>query len=393
MDNEQLLNRYRELQDYVGWSDEEAARIRRVGPLVEPQFPTLIEDFYAEIERHPGANKVFVHRAQVERLKVSLRIWLEQLFRGPYDADYLLRRWQVGRRHVEVDLDHIYVAAALSRLRNGLVRSLRESWPADWGDSSSTVDSLRTLIDLDLAIIEDSYAQAYQDRLQRGERLAAIGQIAAGVAHELRNPLNVVKTSAYFLLNAKSLSPERVSEHLGRISRQVNHANDVITALASFAKPPVPQLHSISVIECVKTALEHYPLPKGICLVCNFPDTLPKVNADATQLGIVFGNLIRNACDAMAASGTLTINAVSSDGVVEVRVTDTGVGIEPNNLMRITEPLFSTKARGMGLGLAITNTILAKISGKLLVTSEIGRGSTFTVRIPVAADQLIGPPR
>lgn len=384
MNNEELLRRYRELQDYVGWTQDDAARVHRVGPLVESELPALVDDFYAEIKRHPNANQVFVDEAQVARLKVSLKIWIDQLFRGPYDANYLLRRWQVGRRHVEVGLDHIYAAAALSRLRGGLARAVHAHWPDEWGDYSPTIDSLRTLIDLDLAIIEDSYALAYQERLQRGERLAAIGQIAAGVAHELRNPLNVVKTSAYFLLNAKSLSPDRVTEHLGRISRQVNHANDVITALASFAKPPAPQLNAISVIESVKGALERYPLPQGIRLVSNLPGALPKVNADATQMGIVFGNLIRNACDAMPSGGTLTLTAGVSDGWIEVRVSDTGTGIDPDNLAKIAEPLFSTKARGMGLGLSISNAILLKISGKLQVTSEIGQGSTFTVRIPVA---------
>ena len=216
-------------------------------------------------------------------------------------------------------LDHIYATAALLRLRQGLVLAVRENWPSEWGDVSQTTDSLRTLIDLDLAIIEDSYAQAYQERLQRGERLAAIGQIAGGVAHELRNPLNVVKTSAYFLLNAKSPSRERIAEHLNRINRQVNHANDVITALSSFARPPAPQLNAVSVIECVKSGLERYPPLHGIQLVCDLPDTLPNVNADATQLGIVFGNLIRNACDAMPSGGTLKLIAASSDGMVEVR--------------------------------------------------------------------------
>jgi two-component system, NtrC family, sensor kinase len=384
MDDEQLLNRYRELQQYVGWTDDDAARVHRVKPLIDSNVPALIDDFYAEIERHPNAKKVFVDDGQIARLKVSLKVWIDQLFNGPYDGAYLLRRWQVGRRHVEVGLDHIYAAAALSRLRQGLVLAVRENWPPEWGDVSQTTDSLRTLIDLDFAIIEDSYALAYQERLQRGERLAAIGQIAGGVAHELRNPLNVVKTSAYFLLNAKSLSPERVREHLSRINRQVNHANDVITALSSFAKPPDPQLNSISVIECVKSALERYPPPQGIQLNCDLPGGLPKVNADATQLGIVFGNLIRNACDAMPSGGTLTLTAESSDRTVEVRVTDTGTGIEPENLAKITEPLFSTKARGMGLGLAITHAILAKVSGKLQVTSERGQGSTFSVRIPIA---------
>jgi signal transduction histidine kinase len=386
MDNERIYSRYRALQDYVGWTDDDVVRIQRAGRLVKPHLPALIDDFYMEIKRHPEANKVIADEAQVERLKVSLRIWLDQLFEGPYDAEYAVHRWQVGRRHVEVGLDHIFAHAALARLRRGLARVLRAEWPADAKDFDETLIALNTLLDLDLAKIEDAYAAEYLDRLQKSERLAAIGQIAAGVAHEIRNPLNVVKTSVYFLLNAKSASPERIAEHLGRISRQVNHANDVVTALSSFAKPPALHLSAISVTDCVKSALERYAAPERIHVVSDLPSSLPKVKADATQLDIVFSNLIRNACDAMPSGGTLTVSAVRADRTVEVRVVDTGVGIAPANLSKITEPLFSTKARGMGLGLAITNAILAKISGKLQVTSEVGRGSTFTVQIPIAED-------
>jgi signal transduction histidine kinase len=384
MDHERIYRRYRELQDYVGWSDDDVARVRKAGRLVKSHLPALIDDFYREIMRHPEADKVFADEAQVERLKLSLKGWLDQLFESSYDAEYAVHRWQVGRRHVEVGLDHIFAHAAMARLRRGLARALRAAWPADASDFDETLNSLNTLIDLDLAKIEDAYAAEYLDRLQKSERLAAIGQIAASVAHEIRNPLNVVKTSVYFLLNAKSASPERVAEHLGRISRQVNHANDVVTALSSFAKPPALQLSSISVTDCVKSALERYPAPQRIHVVSDLPASLPHVKADATQLGIVFGNLIRNACDAMPTGGTLNVSAARADRTIEVRVTDTGVGIAPADLSKITEPLFSTKARGMGLGLAITNAILAKISGKLLVTSEVGRGSTFTVQIPIA---------
>src|SRR5579862_5235096 len=108
MDEHPIYRRYRELQEYVGWTDEDAARVGRAGALLEPHLAGLIDDFYAEIQRHPQAKKVFADEAQVARLKVSLRNWLQQLFQGPYDEAYATQRWQVGRRHVEVGLDHIY---------------------------------------------------------------------------------------------------------------------------------------------------------------------------------------------------------------------------------------------------------------------------------------------
>ena len=124
--------------------------------------------------------------------------------------------------------------------------------------------SLNTLLDLDLAIIEDAYQAEYLARQQRGERLAAIGQVAGGIAHELRNPLNVVKTSVYYLLNARNPTPAKTAEHLQRIERHVAVADGVITALSNFARLPLPNLRPFPVGPCVREVLELNPLPDNV---------------------------------------------------------------------------------------------------------------------------------
>jgi two-component system, NtrC family, sensor kinase len=114
------------------------------------------------------------------------------------------------------------------------------------------------------------------------------------------------------------------------------------------------------------------------------PPDLPPARADPDQLRIVFANLVRNARDAMPRGGTLSIAGRHLDGRLEVSVADTGVGIPPEDLKRVLEPLYSTKARGLGLGLAIARAILDKCGGALRVASEPGRGSTFTVQLEAA---------
>src|SRR5205085_5795565 len=132
---------------------------------------------------------------------------------------------------VEIGLDQVYTNVALSRLRRGMVHALQDRWSGPLDDLQATLRALNTLLDLDLAIIEDAYQAEHVARQQRTERLAAIGQVAGGVAHELRNPLNVVKTSVYFLRNARNPLPEKRLEHLERIERHVVLADGVITAL------------------------------------------------------------------------------------------------------------------------------------------------------------------
>lgn len=385
MNPDELYRRYQELQTYVGWTAADAQRVQSVAGLLESDLPALIDDFYAEIDRHPNARRVITGGpVQIERLKGTLLRWVRDLLAGPYDRDYVVRRWQVGQRHVDIGLDQVYTNVALSRLRRGLLRVLEPVCGQDLPQALAVRQSLNTLLDLDLAIIEDAYQAAYAARQQRSERLAAIGQVAGGVAHELRNPLNVVKTSVYYLVNSRNPTPEKKAEHLQRIERHVLVADNVITALSNFAKMPVPNLRPLPAGQCVREALEINPLPENVVVTIDCPPSLSPVLADADQLRIVFGNLFRNAREAMSQGGRLTITGRRAGDDVEVAVTDTGAGISPELIHRLTEPLYSTKARGLGLGLAIARAILDKNKGSLRVESELGKGSTFSVRLTAA---------
>jgi signal transduction histidine kinase len=215
--------------------------------------------------------------------------------------------------------------------------------------------------------------------------MAAIGQVGGGVAHELRNPLNVIKTSVYYLLNARHATPEKRSEHLSRIERHVLLADSVITALSNFARMPLPDLKPVSVRQVVEEAIDLNPPPESVRVIHDWPEDLPLVLADADQLRIVLANLVRNAREAMPQGGSLTVTGRRIDSRVEVSVADTGVGIAPELLNRIMEPLYTTKARGLGLGLSLARAILEKNKGSLRATSVPGEGTTFIVRLTAAA--------
>jgi signal transduction histidine kinase len=257
-------------------------------------------------------------------------------------------------------------------------------WKGSEADLRATIRSVNKLLDLDLAIIEDAYQTEYLARRQRSERLATLGQVAGGVAHELRNPLNVVKTSVFYLLNARDPTPEKKIEHLKRIERQVDLADSVITALSNFAKMPVPDAKPVDAAPLIGEALENNFPGDHIHVTLDIPASLPPILADRDQLHVVFGNLIRNARDAMQEGGELTITGVHNDKRVEIAFKDSGTGISDEHLGRIMEPLFSTKARGLGLGLAIARSILEKNFGTLSCTSRLGHGSVFTVHLTAA---------
>ena len=220
-----------------------------------------------------------------------------------------------------------------------------------------------------------------QANLVRNERFATLGKVSGGIAHEIRNPLNAVKTSAYFLLNAESPSNEKVREHLQRIDRQVTLIDNVVTALSDVAKLPDANLVRTNLESVLRTAIASVNFTEDIEYQFDWADDVPDVLVDSNQIIIAFKNLLRNARDSLSVGGKISIETTVRDHSVVFHVRDNGSGIPPEDLEQILEPLFTTKARGMGLGLSITRTIVEKNRGKLLVESELGIGSCFSIEL------------
>ncbi len=166
----ELTKKYFELQNYVGWTDDDLQRVASARDVLLAKTGPLINDFYDEIQRHPRAVAVITGgQEQIARLKTTLRIWLRQLLTGPYDHDYVVLRYNVGRRHVAIGLEQVYVSAAISRLRTGFSQQLHDTWQGSPEDLRRTMESLNKLLDLDLAIMEDAYQT---EHLARHEKLS-----------------------------------------------------------------------------------------------------------------------------------------------------------------------------------------------------------------------------
>ncbi len=227
-----------------------------------------------------------------------------------------------------------------------------------------------------------------QERLVRTERLAAIGELSAGVAHELRNPLGAIKNAAYYIkgkVRGSDLVKDnpRIGEFLEIMGEEVDTSNQIITDLMDFARVNPSQFSPTALESVVEQALSRAAIKKNVNLIKEFPPALPKVLADSEQLRRAFANLIKNADEAMPKGGTLTISAKATDGFVELQFRDTGGGISDADLPKVFDPLFTTKPRGIGLGLAIVKQIIERHAGSISVTSKPGEGATFTIRLPL----------
>jgi len=226
--------------------------------------------------------------------------------------------------------------------------------------------------------------QEAQEELIRKEKLSLLGQMAGSVGHEIKNPLGVISNAVYFLKMVLSDGDPTVKEYLELINSEVYRVNKIISDLGNFSRAKViSEKEEISVSTIVSSVLKRKPVSESVKLKLSIPSLLPSVFADPQHMEQILLNLIRNACQAMPGGGNLTIEAVEEDGYLSISVKDTGCGISPKNMGKIFDPLFTTKSRGIGLGLAICKKLAEAGGGKLEVRSEEGRGSIFTLFIPL----------
>jgi len=230
-----------------------------------------------------------------------------------------------------------------------------------------------------------------QDKLVRTEKLAAIGEVAGGLAHELRSPLAAMRFSAYFL-KAKlgDAADPKVRRHLDLLEEEVDVCDQTVAQVLDFARPGTLQREEVDINAVVEGALGEIDLPSNVHLRRQLEYGLAAVTADTAQMRQVVSNLVTNAIQAMPDGGGLTVITSQREDFVEVKVADTGVGIPQENLGKVFEPLFTTKAKGIGLGLAVVKAVVDRQGGSIDVQSRVGEGTVFTVRLPVVVREVSG---
>jgi signal transduction histidine kinase/ActR/RegA family two-component response regulator len=228
-------------------------------------------------------------------------------------------------------------------------------------------------------------------QLLRSERLASVGKMAAGAAHEINNPLAVISGRAQMLL--KTEKDEKRASSLKLIVEQTHRASKILTDLMGFARPAMPKAEPVNlntIIHQVLSMVENQLRLKNIEVARDLAEGLPRILADRRQLEQVFLNLVLNADHAMEDGGVLTVRtSLSKDGKqVVAKFTDTGVGIPKEHLAQIFEPFYTTKeeGKGTGLGLSMSYGIIKSHEGTIAADSAEGKGTTFTIKLPVPVD-------
>jgi PAS domain S-box-containing protein len=222
--------------------------------------------------------------------------------------------------------------------------------------------------------------EAAQEELVRRERLATMGHLAGSVSHELRNPLGVIKNSVYYL---KMVVPdeERVRKHLSILEREVATATRIITGMLDFARTTPPTRVRSDLNGLIRDELDRLLVADSIRVEQALTKNLRPIMVDPDQIRLILNNLISNAIQAMPEGGVLTVRTRSLDDTLEVTVADTGSGIAPEHLERIFEPLFTTKSKGIGLGLSLAKRLAEANGGIIRVESALGHGSRFMVEL------------
>lgn len=227
-----------------------------------------------------------------------------------------------------------------------------------------------------------------QEKLVRSERLAAIGQLAGGVGHELRNPLGAIKNAAYYVKGKVAKSElahkePRVIEFLNIMDDEIDTSNQIINDLLGLSRVGKPSVLPAQIKNVIEDALSPTTIPESIKLIKKLDTELPQIEIDASQIHQVLVNMITNAVQAMPEGGKLTIAAKEKENFLEVKIADTGCGIPEEAVGKIFDPLFTTKAKGIGLGLAVCKTIIDQHEGNIAVKSQAGKGTTFTISLPL----------
>ncbi|MCE1246172.1 MAG: PAS domain S-box protein [Firmicutes bacterium] len=225
--------------------------------------------------------------------------------------------------------------------------------------------------------------QKIQEELVKKEKLAVLGQVTGTVSHELRNPLGVIRSSLFYIKNRVEASDEKVAKHLDRMERQIQICNNIIQDLLEYTRQWIPELAPSDINRLIDNTIQEMRITTGVEALVKLDYTIPIMKIDQEKMRQVIFNLIDNALHALKEGGTIHIETIGRGDSCEIIIRDNGCGIAPENLERIFEPLFTTRARGIGLGLSNVKKVVEAHGGEIIVESKIDCGTTMKIILPV----------
>jgi signal transduction histidine kinase len=396
---------FEEMKRYVRFDEADARLLLRFREVASPHFPRIAGEFYDRIREHEAAHAVFTGEPQIARLQSSLVAWMDRICAGPHDEAYFHETAKIGRMHVRIGLSQRYMFTAMALIRVALKRIA----DASMGQEAPAVrEAITRVLDLELAIMLETYREDFIAQLQsverlekqevdralrRTEKLAAVGRLAAGLAHEIRNPLNGAQLHVTFLERTLRKGPADPSalEAVGVIGDEIKRLSMLVTEFLEFARPRrlekrPTSLHAL----CEHTLLLLAPQAEAakVRLDHEYAATDPILDLDPEKMEQVLLNLGQNAIEALAPAGggTVTFRVRSQPQQVSIEVEDDGPGL-PDPEAPIFDPFFSTKPTGTGLGLAIAHRIVTDHDGSIDARSAPGK-TIFRVTVPISRTLL-----
>jgi signal transduction histidine kinase len=377
-----------EIKRYIGFGPADQQLLRELHAVAATEITAVAEHFYAVLVDHEGARAVITEGpAQIQRLKGTLAEWIRSGLLGPHDETFYERRSRIGRRHVAIGLPQQYMFTAMNVMRRDLHGLIERHMPAQ---RVAARDALDRLLDMELAIMLRHYQLEAEERSVRRERhaqtekLDAVRTLSAGLAHEVRNPLNAAKLQLELLERRlrRGDGDPRLLDAAELVRVEIGRLSKLLDEFLAFARPAdlaatPTDLSGLArhVVELERPGADVH----GVTLSIEGPEGGVEALVDAPKIHQVMQNLVRNAIEASPRGGNVEVRVEPIDGGVAFRVRDQGAGIPPEVLAHIYEPFFSTKEGGTGMGMAIVHSLVTLHGGEIHVRSN--GGTEFAVHL------------
>jgi two-component system, NtrC family, sensor histidine kinase HydH len=403
---------FEEMKHRIGFTEADVSNLQALASVVEPVREAITDAFYRWLFADPRAKLVFTGgQPQIDRQRQVFSNWLAELFKGPYDELYYRNRLAIGQAHVRVGLPQHYMFTAMEaiweELRSRIQAAHAEATPhlppvgapgasAQISGTDAKLISLHKLLTLEMAVMLESYKDSYtsqirqeertvaEEKLTRSEHLAQLGQLAASLAHEIKNPLAGISGAIQVIRDGmRTDDPHRavIREILG----QINRLDAAVKDLLVYARPRPPELSPVdigSIVSRVLKVMRDAPIFRRVHINLESNGQVHYIAADSLQIEQLVMNLVVNAAQACREGDRLTIQLSDPGQKVRMVIADTGCGMEESIAARAFEPFFTTKAKGTGLGLSICKKIVDAHQGTIALRTVPDVGTEVTIEFP-----------